>query len=192
MLRGMFDTLDEASYVESKDAVLQLLQTRVWPLLGISQHIHNTIYAWIHFRQFAVTGESCSRFRLWQPQSPMPLAQMNLAQLGCALAHLEHTQTTTNSFDMPLALHAIHIGRTLCQGLMCFVHAQALCNVAGLCSMLHTQHASFSPRSLVVSMAASLRKQMFNVLLSCLQSSTTLHKLMSVHSPVLSCDLQVM
>lgn len=57
MLRGMFDTLDEASYVDSKDALLQLLQTRVWPLLGISQHIHNTIYAWIHFRQFAVTGD---------------------------------------------------------------------------------------------------------------------------------------
>lgn len=56
MLRGLFDTLDEASYVESKDALLQLLQTRVWPLLGISKHIHSTIYAWIHFRQFAVTG----------------------------------------------------------------------------------------------------------------------------------------
>lgn len=58
MLRGLFDTLDEASYVESKDALLQLLQTRVWPLLGVSNRIHNTIYAWIHFRQFAVTGES--------------------------------------------------------------------------------------------------------------------------------------
>ncbi|KAL3161403.1 hypothetical protein ABBQ32_010293 [Trebouxia sp. C0010 RCD-2024] len=57
MLRGMFDTLDEASYVESKDALLQLLQNRVWPLLGVSKHIHNTIYAWIHFRQFAVTGD---------------------------------------------------------------------------------------------------------------------------------------
>ena len=57
MLRGLFDTLDEASYVESKDALLQLLQTRVWPLLGISKHIHSTIYAWIHFRQFAVTGQ---------------------------------------------------------------------------------------------------------------------------------------
>ena len=56
MLRGLFDTLDEASYVESKDALLQLLQTRVWPLLGISPQIHSTIYAWIHFRQFAVTG----------------------------------------------------------------------------------------------------------------------------------------
>ena len=61
MLRGLFDTLDESSYVESKDALLQLLQTRVWPLLGISQHIHNTIYAWTHFRQFAVTGESLNR-----------------------------------------------------------------------------------------------------------------------------------
>ena len=57
MLRGLFDTLDEASYVESKDALLQLLQTRVWSLLGISPQIHSTIYAWIHFRQFAVTGE---------------------------------------------------------------------------------------------------------------------------------------
>lgn len=56
MLRGLFDTLDEASYVESKDALLQLLQTRVWPLLGITSQIHSTIYAWIHFRQFAVTG----------------------------------------------------------------------------------------------------------------------------------------
>ena len=60
MLRGMFDTLDEASYVDSKDALLQLLQNRVWPLLGISTHIHNTIYAWIHFRQFAVTGRRFS------------------------------------------------------------------------------------------------------------------------------------
>lgn len=57
MLRGLFDTLDEASYVDSKDALLQLLQTRVWPLLGISSQIHSTIYAWIHFRQFAVTGK---------------------------------------------------------------------------------------------------------------------------------------
>lgn len=43
--------------MDSKDALLQLLQTRVWPLLGISSQIHSTIYAWIHFRQFAVTGK---------------------------------------------------------------------------------------------------------------------------------------
>ena len=57
MLRSMFDTLDEAAYVDSKDALLHLLQNRVWPLLGIQPRVHNTIYAWIHFRQFAITGE---------------------------------------------------------------------------------------------------------------------------------------
>ena len=97
MLRGMFDTLDEASYVESKDALLQLLQTRVWPLLGISQHIHNTIYAWIHFRQFAVTGECCLGLRCIKLYSN-PLAQMSCTQLACVLALLKQLQTTSG-FD---------------------------------------------------------------------------------------------
>ncbi|KAK9829741.1 hypothetical protein WJX72_007612 [[Myrmecia] bisecta] len=56
MLRGMFDVLDEGTFIAEKDALLQLLQTRVWPVLGIQPHIHSTIFAWIHFRQFAVTG----------------------------------------------------------------------------------------------------------------------------------------
>ena len=86
MLRGMFDTLDEASYVDSKDALLQLLQNRVWPLLGISTHIHNTIYAWIHFRQFAVTGR---RFLQHMHVSDLKGSQcMHLAYAGKLFSYL--------------------------------------------------------------------------------------------------------
>ena len=70
MLRGLFDTLDEASYVDSKDALMHLLQSRVWSLLGISPQIHSTIYAWIHFRQFAVTGKhacACTHCAMYAP-----------------------------------------------------------------------------------------------------------------------------
>ena len=82
MLRGMFDTLDEASYVESKDALLQLLQNRVWPLLGISKHIHSTIYAWIHFRQFAVTGVCFLHPCLWVLLLLMDTADAHCRQHG--------------------------------------------------------------------------------------------------------------
>lgn len=41
-LRGVFDTVDEASYIPDVSAYLKLLETRVWPLLGISPTVHNT------------------------------------------------------------------------------------------------------------------------------------------------------
>jgi hypothetical protein len=38
----VFDTVDEASYIPDVSAYLKLLETRVWPLLGISPTVHNT------------------------------------------------------------------------------------------------------------------------------------------------------
>ncbi|WIA21715.1 hypothetical protein OEZ85_000881 [Tetradesmus obliquus] len=55
LLRGVFDTLDEAAYIEGADAYLQLLQARLWPLLGVSPSMHNAGFAWVHFRQFVLT-----------------------------------------------------------------------------------------------------------------------------------------
>eukprot|EP00878_Enallax_costatus_P006953 GHUV01007287.1.p1 GENE.GHUV01007287.1~~GHUV01007287.1.p1 ORF type:complete len:760 (+),score=222.01 GHUV01007287.1:879-3158(+) len=55
LLRGVFDTLDESSYIDGADEYLKLLQERLWPLLGISHAMHNAGFAWIHFRQFVVT-----------------------------------------------------------------------------------------------------------------------------------------
>eukprot|EP00775_Hariotina_reticulata_P003791 gene3791-4049_t len=56
LLRGVFDTLDEASYIEDADQYLQMLQVRLWPLLGISPAMHNAGFAWIHFRQLSAIG----------------------------------------------------------------------------------------------------------------------------------------
>lgn len=57
LLRGVFDPLEEGLYIEGADAYLQMLQTKLWPLLGISPAMHNAGFAWIHFRQFVVTKE---------------------------------------------------------------------------------------------------------------------------------------
>ena len=55
LLRGVFDSLEEGAYIEEADEYLRMLQTRVWPLVGVSSLMHNSCFAWIHFRQFVVT-----------------------------------------------------------------------------------------------------------------------------------------
>ncbi|KAI8470006.1 MAG: hypothetical protein J3K34DRAFT_521690 [Monoraphidium minutum] len=55
LLRGVFDSLEEGAYIAEAEEYLALLQTRVWPLLGVSAPMHNCCFAWIHFRQFVVT-----------------------------------------------------------------------------------------------------------------------------------------
>lgn len=44
------------TFVDEKEDLLEMLQRHVWPALGISRATHNALYAWIHFRQFALTG----------------------------------------------------------------------------------------------------------------------------------------
>ncbi|PSC73790.1 hypothetical protein C2E20_3044 [Micractinium conductrix] len=57
LLRGQFDTLDEGQYTDCRQELLGLLQGAVWKELGISGDVHNAVYAWVHFRQFAVSQE---------------------------------------------------------------------------------------------------------------------------------------
>lgn len=57
LLRGVFDTLDEAAYIEGKEALLTELEDAVWPVLGISPAAHVACLAWVHFRQAVITGE---------------------------------------------------------------------------------------------------------------------------------------
>jgi hypothetical protein len=51
LLRGVFDSLEEGAYISEADDYLQMLQFRVWPLLGVSSSMHNSCFAWVHFRQ---------------------------------------------------------------------------------------------------------------------------------------------
>ncbi|KFM27238.1 hypothetical protein F751_4508 [Auxenochlorella protothecoides] len=46
-----------AEYVAESDELVGLLRARVWPALGITPELHLALYAWVHFRQFVLSGE---------------------------------------------------------------------------------------------------------------------------------------
>ncbi|KAJ1290442.1 hypothetical protein BS78_02G243600 [Paspalum vaginatum] len=56
MLGSVFDILDEGKLTEEVEEILELLKS-TWRLLGITETVHDTCYAWVLFRQFVITGE---------------------------------------------------------------------------------------------------------------------------------------
>ncbi|OVA19124.1 Protein of unknown function DUF810 [Macleaya cordata] len=57
LLFSVFDMLDEGKLTEEVEEILELLKS-TWRILGITETIHYTCYAWVLFRQFVITGES--------------------------------------------------------------------------------------------------------------------------------------
>uniref|UniRef100_A0ACD5UMF5 Uncharacterized protein n=1 Tax=Avena sativa TaxID=4498 RepID=A0ACD5UMF5_AVESA len=56
MLGSVFDILDEGKLTEEVEEILEFLKS-TWRILGITETIHDTCYAWVLFRQFVFTGE---------------------------------------------------------------------------------------------------------------------------------------
>ncbi|KAK1281411.1 hypothetical protein QJS04_geneDACA015024 [Acorus gramineus] len=56
LLLSVFDILDEGKLTEEVEEILELLKS-TWRILGITETIHDTCYAWVLFRQFVITGE---------------------------------------------------------------------------------------------------------------------------------------
>lgn len=56
LLGSVFDVLEEGHLVEEVEEILELLKS-TWRVLGITPIVHNTVYAWVLFRQFVLTGE---------------------------------------------------------------------------------------------------------------------------------------
>ncbi|XP_043719972.1 protein unc-13 homolog [Telopea speciosissima] len=56
LLFSVFDVLDEGKLTEEVEEILELLKS-TWRILGITETIHYTCYAWVLFRQFVVIGE---------------------------------------------------------------------------------------------------------------------------------------
>ncbi|XP_062193988.1 protein unc-13 homolog isoform X2 [Phragmites australis] len=56
MLGSVFDILDEGKLTEEVEEILELLKS-TWRILGITEAVHDTCYAWVLFRQFVFTGE---------------------------------------------------------------------------------------------------------------------------------------
>ncbi|XP_076897229.1 protein unc-13 homolog [Bidens hawaiensis] len=56
LLLSVFDVLDEGKLTEEVEEILELLKS-TWRILGITETIHHTCYAWVLFRQFVMTRE---------------------------------------------------------------------------------------------------------------------------------------
>uniref|UniRef100_A0A5B7C2I2 MHD1 domain-containing protein n=1 Tax=Davidia involucrata TaxID=16924 RepID=A0A5B7C2I2_DAVIN len=56
LLLSVFDVLDEGKLTEEVEEILELLKS-TWRILGITETIHYTCFAWVLFRQFAITSE---------------------------------------------------------------------------------------------------------------------------------------
>ncbi|GFZ02442.1 hypothetical protein Acr_15g0010500 [Actinidia rufa] len=56
LLLSVFDVLDEGKLIEEVEEILELLKS-TWRMLGITETIHYTCYAWVLFRQFVITSE---------------------------------------------------------------------------------------------------------------------------------------
>eukprot|EP00803_Ostreobium_quekettii_P002852 evm.model.scf_168.3 EVM.evm.TU.scf_168.3 scf_168:17511-22818(+) len=57
LLRASFDNLEENMYIEERDALLERLVGCLAPVLGISPRLHMACSAWVHFKQFVITGD---------------------------------------------------------------------------------------------------------------------------------------
>ncbi|OWM90047.1 hypothetical protein CDL15_Pgr026960 [Punica granatum] len=56
LLLSVFDVLDEGKLTDEVEEILELLKS-TWRVLGITETIHYTCYAWVLFRQYVITSE---------------------------------------------------------------------------------------------------------------------------------------
>uniref|UniRef100_A0A453CLT7 MHD1 domain-containing protein n=1 Tax=Aegilops tauschii subsp. strangulata TaxID=200361 RepID=A0A453CLT7_AEGTS len=56
LLSSVFDMLEDGQLVEEADEILETMKL-TWPILGITQKLHDALYAWALFQKFAQTGE---------------------------------------------------------------------------------------------------------------------------------------
>ncbi|KAI0531427.1 hypothetical protein KFK09_000982 [Dendrobium nobile] len=110
MLCSVFDVLDEGKFTEEVEEILELLRS-TWRILGITETIHNTCYAWVLFRQFVITGEQTllqiviehlRKIPLKEQRSPQE--RLHLKSLCCLVEWDERSQKLTflQSFLSPI------------------------------------------------------------------------------------------
>ncbi|XP_024311465.1 uncharacterized protein LOC100837541 isoform X2 [Brachypodium distachyon] len=57
LLCSVFDILEDGQLVEEADEILETVKL-TWPILGITQQLHDILYAWVLFQKFIQTGEN--------------------------------------------------------------------------------------------------------------------------------------
>ncbi|XP_072998980.1 protein unc-13 homolog isoform X2 [Typha latifolia] len=110
MLGSVFDILDEGKLTEEVEEILELLKS-TWRVLGITETIHDTCYAWVLFRQFVITGEQEILQFVIEHLRKVPLKEqrgpqerLHLKSLRCSVEVKESHQNFTffQSFLFPI------------------------------------------------------------------------------------------
>lgn len=110
LLLSIFDVLDEGKLTEEIEEILELLKS-TWRILGITETIHHTCYAWVLFRQFVMTREHALLRHAIEQVNKVPLKEergpqerMHLKSLFCKVENEEGSQELTflQSFLLPI------------------------------------------------------------------------------------------
>ncbi|XP_020276759.1 LOW QUALITY PROTEIN: uncharacterized protein LOC109851055 [Asparagus officinalis] len=110
MLSSVFDVLDEGKLMEEVEEIIELLKS-TWRILGITETMHDTCYAWVLFRQFVVTGEQALLQIVIEQLRKVPLKEQRSSQERIKLKSLhclvkgEHGSQDLNflqSFLLPI------------------------------------------------------------------------------------------
>ncbi|KAK4414285.1 protein unc-13 [Sesamum alatum] len=110
LLLSIFDVLDEGKLTEEVEEMLELFKS-TWRILGITETIHYTCYAWVLFRQFVMTGEQeilqhaidqLKRIPLKEQRGPQE--RLHLKSLSCRVQSEKGFQELTflQSFLLPI------------------------------------------------------------------------------------------
>ncbi|KAG4950183.1 hypothetical protein AAZX31_15G216400 [Glycine max] len=74
LLLSVFDMLDEGKLTEEVEEILELLKS-TWRVLGITETIHHTCYAWVLFRQYVITREHRVLLHALEQLNKIPLME---------------------------------------------------------------------------------------------------------------------
>ncbi|XP_068662392.1 protein unc-13 homolog isoform X2 [Aristolochia californica] len=110
LLSSVFDVLDEGKLTEEVEEILEFLKS-TWRILGITETIHLTCYAWVLFRQIVITGEQGLLRCATEQLRKIPLKEQlgaqersHLKSLRCSVEGEEGSQDFTfmESFLLPI------------------------------------------------------------------------------------------
>ncbi|KAM6582863.1 hypothetical protein CsatB_009865 [Cannabis sativa] len=79
LLLSVFDVLDEGKLTEEVEEILELLKS-TWRVLGITETIHHTCYAWVLFRQYVITNDQGILKQAIEQLKKIPLKEQRGAQ----------------------------------------------------------------------------------------------------------------
>ncbi|KAK4835776.1 hypothetical protein QYF36_014424 [Acer negundo] len=110
LLLSVFDMLDEGKLTEEVEEILELLKS-TWRVLGITETMHYTCYAWVLFRQYAITTDQGMLRHAIEQLKKIPLKEqrgpqerLHLKSLHCKVEGEEGSRDLSflQSFLLPI------------------------------------------------------------------------------------------